>query len=76
MKVKELIEKLQKVDPELHVFVHGYEGGYDYVDFNPTEDSVKDIALDVHEEWYYGRHDEAREFPQVKDERIVKGIVL
>ena len=29
MKVGELIEQLQQLDPELHVFVRGYEGGYD-----------------------------------------------
>ena len=30
MTVKELIEQLQTLDPDLHVFVRGYEGGYDY----------------------------------------------
>ena len=29
MTVKELIEQLQQLDPDLHVFVRGYEGGYD-----------------------------------------------
>ena len=31
MTVKELIEKLSELDPELHVFVPGYEGGYHYL---------------------------------------------
>lgn len=69
MKVKELIEKLQTVDPELHVFVDGYEGGYDYLEFDPKE---KNIALNVHEEWYYGRHDEAVD----SSESVVKAIIL
>ena len=31
MKVKELIEKLSQLDPELMVVVRGYEGGMDIV---------------------------------------------
>jgi hypothetical protein len=69
MKVKELIEKLQTVDPELYVFVDGYEGGYDYLEFDPKE---KNIALNVHEEWYYGRHDKAVD----SSESVVKAIIL
>ncbi len=30
MTIKELIEKLQQLDPDLHVFTTGYEGGYHY----------------------------------------------
>ncbi len=29
MTVKELIEQLIQLDPDLHVFTQGYEGGYD-----------------------------------------------
>ena len=32
MTVKELIEQLQTLDPDLHVFVQGYEGGYNDID--------------------------------------------
>lgn len=71
MKVKELIEKLQTVDPDLYVFVKGYEGGYDYISFDPE---VKDIELDVHEEWYYGRHDDASTKTESRDS--VKAIIL
>ena len=52
MKVKELIEKLQKFDPELLVMVDGYEGGVDY----PQEPYQAFVRLDVHSEWYYGDH--------------------
>lgn len=69
MKVKELIEKLETLDPELHVFVYGYEGGYDFVHLDPEE---KSVALDVHKEWYYGKHDDAEEH----HESVVKGVVL
>jgi hypothetical protein len=71
MTVKELIEKLQQLDPELHVFVDGYEGGYDDVAIS----EVKDIALDIHKEWYYGKHDNADD-DRFIDAIIVKGIIL
>jgi hypothetical protein len=71
MKVKELIEKLQQLDPELHVFVDGYEGGYDDVGIS----EVKNIALDVHEEWYYGKHDNFDEDRHIYN-TVVKGVIL
>jgi hypothetical protein len=72
MLVKELIEQLQTLDPDLHVFVSGYEGGYD--DLNPSF-VAKEIALDIHKEWYYGKHDDVD--ADFKDKyTIVKGIIL
>ena len=56
MTVKELIEQLQTLDPDLHVFVRGYEGGYDYA--GPVTDP-NEFALDFHDEWYYGNHEVA-----------------
>ncbi len=76
MIVKELIEQLQQLDPDLHVFVQGYEGGYD--DVGPIS-NVMDIALNVHTEWYYGKHEDADTVYYVPDKdkhTIVKGIVL
>ena len=76
MKVKELIEQLQQLDPELHVFVSGYEGGYN--DAGPIC-AVDEIALDVHKEWYYGKHEDANTKYYVPDKTkytIVKGIIL
>ena len=55
MKVKELMEKLQSYDPELMVVVSGYEDGVDEVKYAVN---VK-IKLDVHTEWYYGKHEVA-----------------
>jgi hypothetical protein len=55
MTVAELINALQEFDPKLRVIVRGYEGGYDDVDTpNPLE-----IALEVHDAWYYGKHEYA-----------------
>jgi len=74
MTVKELIEQLQQLDPDLHVFVRGYEGGYDYA--GPIVED-KEFALDFHDEWYYGDH-EVADYYGVKKEnyKIVKGIIL
>jgi hypothetical protein len=38
---------------------------------------IKDIALDVHAEWYYGDHEDAdHSYYKVEGKTIVKGIVL
>ena len=62
MKVKELIEKLSQLDPELMVVRSGYEGGVDEV----TDYGLCDIELNVNDEWYYGKHEvlEKRDKPR------------
>ena len=74
MKVKELIEALSQLDPELMVVVAGYEGGVDEID----KFEMCDIELNVNTEWYYGKHEvlEKGEEPQNKDSTIVKGVRL
>ena len=72
MTVKELIEQLQTMDPDLYVFTPGYEGGYEDV---VSVGDIKEIALNYHDEWYYGPHVEAE--AEHKDTYpIVKGIIL
>ena len=76
MTVKELIEQLQTLDPDLHVFTTGYEGGYEDV---VSVGGAKEIALDVHTEWYYGKHEDADTsyyVPNKTKHTIVKGIIL
>lgn len=74
MTVKELIEQLQQLDPDLRVFTSGYEGGYN--DAGPVPiDNIMEIALDYHDEWYYGKHEDAFVVDREKY-TIVKGIVL
>jgi hypothetical protein len=68
MTVKQLIDHLQTLDPELYVFRPGYEGGIDYVE--PS--NVVDVELNHFTEWYYGKH---KEINQPTDTSI-KGIVL
>lgn len=54
MKVKELIEALQKENPENMAIVSGYEGGVREI----REVSPAKIKLNVNAAWYYGEHEE------------------
>ena len=39
--------------------------------------NIQDIALDVHDAWYYGTHEDAdHSYYKVEGKTIVKGIVL
>jgi hypothetical protein len=55
MNVGQLIEQLKNYPQDLRVVVRGYEGGYNDVD---TFENLK-IVLNYHEEWYYGKHEDA-----------------
>jgi len=66
MKVKELIEQLQKFDPEQMVVVDGYETGYDEIK------EVQHITglsyypkLDKH--WYDGEYQEVKSLGWLQD---------
>ena len=72
MKVKELIELLSQMDPELMVVIKGYEGGVDEMD----KFEMCDIELNVNTEWYYGKHEILEKEPTKKDSTIVKGVRL
>jgi hypothetical protein len=72
MTVKELIAELQTLDPDLHVFTSGYEGGYEDV---VSVGDIKEIALSYHTQWYYGPHEEA-EAEHREKYTIVKGVIL
>ena len=83
MTVKELIERLNKIeDQEVRVMVRGYEGGVnDIVIGNGIEDNtpaIYEIALDVNDEWYYGRHERIEDvIMNARGEySIVKAIIL
>ena len=73
MTVKELIEHLQTLDPDLRVFIKGYEGG---VDDKTSISEPVDITLNVHTEWYYGEHEYTSTGYEPANKQIVKGIVL
>ena len=63
MKVKNLIEKLSQYDPELPVFIEGYEGGCDDASLIQEIEVIKDVNVD----WFYGRHERVRDL----DERVI-----
>jgi hypothetical protein len=77
MTVKQLIKILSTIqDQDTRVMVKGYEGGYnDIEDINPAP---IDIALDVNDQWYYGKHEMIQDvvIEARKDYSIVKAIIL
>lgn len=74
MTVKELIEQLQTFDPDLQIFINGYEGGFN--DITPIAGNVVDMVLDYNTEWYYGKHELAEQITDVAEYKIVKGIII
>lgn len=52
MTVQELIESLQKLDPNLNVFIEGYESGYD--NFIITDPDT--FKLNQYKNWWNGPH--------------------
>jgi hypothetical protein len=76
MTVKELIEQLDKLDPNLLVFTTGYEGGFN----DAIIGEEVEVILNYHTEWYYGKHEfvdivNARK-KDISNYETVKGIVL
>ena len=57
MKAKELIEILEKLDPETLVLVDGYEGGYAV----PVGTKHIEVCGPFKREWYYGEYGDCRE---------------
>ncbi len=77
MKISKLIEQLNQLDPELEVYIEGYEGGYD--DLRKMEHI--EVCRDFYtEEWTYGNHEDfnaVRKGPANPFRYdIAKGIVL
>ncbi len=72
MTIKELIEQLQNIDSDLHVFTKGYEGGVNDV---ITTRGIVHVELNCNTEWYYGSH-ELVGVDHKSDKEIVKGIIL
>lgn len=76
MTVRELIEKLSQIEnQETRVMINGYEGGVN--DINNIA-SIIDVALDVNDEWYYGKHERVDDMygSTNSDYHIVKAIIL
>jgi hypothetical protein len=54
MTVAELIEQLSELDPNLEVYIRGYEGGLDDV----VKYEHVTVCKNYNSEWYYGKHEE------------------
>ena len=72
MKVKDLIEQLKALDPELMVVRPGYEGGVTEV----CQVTIITVALNVNEEWYYGEHEQIDEFSHKEHKGAERATVL
>lgn len=53
MKVRELMNILRKLDPDMRVMVNGFEAGYDDVGYC----GVEEMALDIYDDEMHGRHE-------------------
>lgn len=76
MTVAELIKKLETLDPNLHVFTSGYEGGFHYVEVSEKQP----FCLNYYspDEWWYGPHEAAAhagKYDEQEYEQVI-GIVL
>jgi hypothetical protein len=73
MTIAELIEALQEFNPNTRVLVRGYEGGYDDV----AVSEIVPVILNVHREWYYGKHDDPNVVTgEVKEKDKIDAIIL
>lgn len=52
MLIRELMEDLSQLDPDLRVVVAGYEGGFNDI----QQIKTCTLRLNVHSDWYYGSH--------------------
>ena len=83
MTIRELIESLSKIeDQDIRVMTRGYEGGVDDIVIGNGIDNntpaIQYVALNVHKEWYYGRHERVDDMYDATNSKyhIVKAIIL
>jgi hypothetical protein len=80
MTVNELIDKLNSIeDKSIIVLTRGYEGGYEDAVLRINDGGTPEVVtieLFVNDEWYYGPHEITEEDTQLKENKIVKGIII
>lgn len=80
MTVNELIHKLNSIeDKSIIVLTKGYEGGYEDAVLRMNDGGTPEvltIELFVNTESYYGPHEITEEDTQLKENKIVKGIII
>jgi len=72
MEVSELINFLSKFEPSTRVMVRGYEGGYDDL----VSAKLKDVVLDVYDEWWYGKNEVLEQVSKGNSKESIKTIIL
>ena len=72
MKIKQLLEKLNGLDPELEIYLKGYEGGV--VELRTVAEV--EVAKNYNVDWWYGPHEVIRYNGDllVEDKDIFKNI--
>ncbi len=80
MTVNELIHKLNSIeDKSIIVLTKGYEGGYEDAVLRMNDGGTPEvltIELFANTESYYGPHEITEEDTQLKENKIVKGIII
>ena len=71
MTVKELIERLKELPQDTFVTVRGYEGGVDIVENVSTAEK---LILNVHNAWYYGKHEYFNNGDDAEGKNIVEAV--
>jgi hypothetical protein len=67
MKVKELIERLKTLDPEMLVLVDGYEGGY----AAPVAADLIKVSGPYERPRYYGEYEDAKKDDLLNFEALI-----
>jgi len=72
LKIKQLLEKLNGLDPELEIYLKGYEGGV--VELRTVAEV--EVAKNYNVDWWYGPHEVIRYNGDllVEDKDIFKNI--
>jgi hypothetical protein len=79
MTVQQLIDKLNTIDDKDNIVVmtRGYEGGYDDID-NIIPEPIT-MALNINDEWYFGKHEKLSEVydrEDIEEYTITKAVIL
>lgn len=72
MLVSELIEQLQKLDPEKRILVEGYEDGFD----DPREIIKVKVRSRVENKYYYGDYEDISESEEADRSLVFEAYVI